>query len=112
MESKFFKIGGVTFAILLFMYFYISFADFSPPDNKVLNKINELELKIDSINNIKDSIIKTIDSTHIKIVTNEKYYEKRVDIIITQPTDSDYEFVSKYARQHRNKRIGNHMSGT
>lgn len=78
----------------------------------LLQKITGLELKIDSLNTNKDSIRKVINSTHVKIITNEKHYQKRINTIITQPADSDYEFVRAYARQHRAKRISNNMSGT
>jgi hypothetical protein len=101
--------------VLLLIGFYIKVADFSTPkidDDKFYKKITELELKIDSLNDQKDSIRTVIDSTHVKIITNEKHYQERINTIITQPADSDYEFITAYARQHRAKRISNNMSGT
>lgn len=84
--------------LILFIGIYIRFADFTP-DNKedaLLKKISELELKIDSLNNRKDSIRTVIDSTHIKIITNEKHYQERVNTIITQPDSFSESFTRQY----------------
>jgi len=78
---------------------YISLADFNPKsinDELLLNKISELELKIDNINNQKDSIRTVIDSTHVKIITNEKHYQERINTIISQPLSVDSQFISDY----------------
>lgn len=82
----------------LFIWIYISYADFTPEkENKVfIEKINKLESKIDSINNKKDSIRTVIDSTHVKIITNEKHYQEVVNTIISQPTSADYEYITNY----------------
>ena len=87
--------------ILLFLAFiliYIKLSNFNPVDKEalLLEKISELELKVDSLNNKKDSLITVIDSTHIKIVTNEKHYQERVNTIITQPLSVDSQYVSDY----------------
>jgi hypothetical protein len=89
---------GALVAIILFIVFYIKIADFTPidKDDLLLKKINELELKIDSINNTKDSIRTIIDSTHVKIITNEKHYQERINTIITQPLSVDSQFISDY----------------
>ena len=89
---------GALVAIVLFIVFYIKIADFTPidKDDLLLKKINELELKIDSINNTKDSIRTIIDSTHVKIITNEKHYQERINTIITQPLSVDSQFISDY----------------
>jgi hypothetical protein len=89
---------GTLVAIILFIVFYIKIADFTPidKDDLLLKKINELELKIDSINNTKDSIRTIIDSTHVKIITNEKHYQERINTIITQPLSVDSQFISDY----------------
>jgi len=79
-------------------------ADFTPKEDVLLEKISKLESKIDSINNKKDSIRTVIDSTHIKIVTNEKHYQERINTIIVQSSSDDSSYVSNYIRLHRNKR--------
>lgn len=84
--------------LILIIGIYIWFADFTP-DNKedaLLKKISELELKIDSLNNRKDSIRTIIDSTHVKIITNEKHYQERVNTIITQPDSFSESFTRQY----------------
>ena len=93
----------ITILLLFVIYFYIITADFSPKDDKLLQKINGLELKIDSINNKKDSIRTVIDSTHVKIVTNEKHYQERINTILVQSASSDSGFISNYIRQYSSK---------
>ena len=90
------SISIIAIVTALFIWFYITYADFSPPEDKLLERINELELKIDSLNNKKDSIRTIIDSTHIKIITNEKHYQERVNTIITQPLSVDSQYISDY----------------
>lgn len=62
----------------------------------LLEKITLLESKIDSINNQKDSIRNVIDSTHVKIITNEKHYQERINTIINQPLSADSQYISDY----------------
>lgn len=70
----------------------------SPPSTEdiLLKKITEIELKIDSLSHHKDSIRSVIDSTHVKIITNEKHYQERVNTIITQPLSLDSQYISDY----------------
>ena len=85
----------VVFSILIGIY--ISMADFTPKNDDILfRKINELELKIDSLKDQKDSIRSVIDSTHVKIITNEKHYQERINTIISQPLSVDSQYVSDY----------------
>ena len=83
---------------VLFIWAYISLADFTPENKEdlLLQKISELELKIDSLKNQKDSIKTIIDSTHIKIITNERHYQERINTIITQPLSADSQYISDY----------------
>jgi hypothetical protein len=87
---------------VLLIWFYITIADFNSPtkEDKLLKKITELELKVDSLNNKKDSIRTVIDSTHIKIVTNEKHYQERVNTIITQPDSFSELFTRQYILEY------------
>ena len=73
---------------MFFIGLYIKFADFSPPvdnDKILIEKINQLEKKLDLINSKKDSIRTVIDSTHVKIITNEKHFQENINNIISQP---------------------------
>ena len=99
---------------LLLIGFYIKVADFSAPkidNDEFYKKITELELKIDSLNNQKDSIRTVIDSTHIKIVTNEKHYQERVNTIITQPDSFSESFTRQYILEYAASH-GYHILGT
>ena len=89
---------AIIIGLILFVWLYISIADFTPEDKDdiLFKKINEIELKIDSIKNSKDSIRTVIDSTHVKIITNEKHYQERINTIITQPLSVDSQYISDY----------------
>ena len=93
-------LGLLTTALLV--WFYISIADFNNPskEDKLLKKITELELKVDSLNNKKDSIRTVIDSTHVKIITNEKHYQERINTIITQPDSISESFTRQYILEY------------
>lgn len=88
----------IIIGVILVVVIYINIADFNPvnKEDKLLKKLNELELKIDSLNANKDSIRKVVDSTHVKIITNEKHYKERIDIIISQPLSADSQYISDY----------------
>lgn len=93
-------LGLLTTALLI--WFYISIVDFDNPskEDKLLKKITELELKVDSLNNKKDSIRTVIDSTHVKIITNEKHYQERINTIITQPDSFSELFTRQYILEY------------
>ena len=93
-------LGLLTTALLV--WFYISIVDFDNPskEDKLLKKITELELKVDSLNDKKDSIRTVIDSTHIKIITNEKHYQERINTIITQPDSFSELFTRQYILEY------------
>lgn len=82
--------------IIIIALFYIKFSDFSPKEDLLLEKISKLEHKVDSLNSIKDSIRTVVDSTHVKIITNEKHYQERVDVILSQPFSADSVFITDY----------------
>lgn len=92
-------------ALIIFIWFYIKMANFEPieKDDLILKKITELELKIDSIKDKKDSIRLVIDSTHVKIISNEKHYQERVNTIIRQSADSDFIFFKNYVNEYGKK---------
>lgn len=95
MNNKIIIIAVILFVILLGIQQYIIW-NTPQKEDVFLKKINELELKIDSINLKKDSIRNVIDSTHVKIITNEKHYQERVNTIINQPLSADSEYISNY----------------
>ena len=82
-----------------------------PKKDNLIEKVNELELKLDSLNNLKDSIRTVIDSTHVKIITNEKHYQERINTIITQPDSTSESFTRQYLRDYATTR-GYRIIGT
>ena len=85
---------------ILFIIFYYNIADFTPKEDILLEKITKLESKIDSISNKKDSIRTVIDSTHIKIITNEKHYQERINTIIVQSDSDNLKFFKNYIKEY------------
>jgi hypothetical protein len=96
----------IIIVFVIFIVFYITIADFSPKDDVLLNKITELELKIDSLKSQKDSIRISIDSTHVKIITNEKHYKEIVNSVLSKP-DSVVDLWSKQYIDEYRKRLVN-----
>ena len=98
MNKTFLIVAACTITTIGFLYYYI--VKFSP-DIKTSNDalIEEIELlnnKVDSIRKVNDSIKVIIDTTEIKI---EHVYEKYIQVrehIITQSVDSDCVFFSDY----------------
>jgi hypothetical protein len=68
-----------------------------------IDEISKLELKLDSISEQKDSVRSVIDSTHIKIITNEKHYQEKFNVIINQSASYDSSFITDYIKQYRSK---------
>ena len=90
--------------ISLYLWVVFHTPNIKTKDDIILDKLEQLEFKIDSISNIKDSLRIVIDSTHVKIITNEKHYQERINVIINQSSDADSSFITDYIRQHRSKR--------
>lgn len=107
MKTKFI-IGGL---IILWLILYFSYADFSPPKD-YSKEISKIEQKLDSLKTEKDSIKTVIDSTHVKIITNETRFKEVVNTIISQPTDSDYVYIKNYIRQYRSKNDSSNICRT
>ena len=100
-NNKFVLIVVFIVIILLGIQQYFIWTTPRVDDNQILlNKINKLESKIDSLNEKKDSIRMIIDSTHVKIVTNEKHYQERINTILVQSASSDSGFIADYIRQY------------
>ena len=104
MKDKYIFILVVVLFILenFFIWFYIV-DKLDKRDNVYIEKIDKIESKINSLQPKKDSIRMVIDSTHVKIVTNEQHYQEVVNTIISQPTTADFDFVRGYIRQYRNQ---------
>ena len=97
--NKWFLFGTIL-GVILVIFLYYKVANFHPvdKDDELLRKINELELKIDSLNSQKDSIRSVVDSTHVKIITNEKHYQERINTILVQSARADSNFITDYIR--------------
>ena len=108
--NKYFWLNLLIVIILIAsMVLFYTKIDNTDKDSILLEKIDELELKINSLQDKKDSIREVIDSTHVKIVTNEKHYQEVINTIISQPTTADYEYVSDYIRQYRSQNTSNNL---
>lgn len=92
--------GLIACIIMLVGCLYYWVVNFSPTiksdDEKILQEMKLLSIKIDSIKRANDSIRVIIDTTEVEI---EHVYEKYIQVrehIITQSVDSDCVFFSNY----------------
>jgi len=90
----------IALAIIILGCLYYWVVSFSLPvqtdEQKLLEEINHLTVKVDSIRRANDSIKIIIDTTEVKI---EHVYEKYIQVhdrIVTQSVDSDCVFFSRY----------------
>lgn len=71
-----------------------------PKDKDLVESIQSLESKLDSIKHVRDSLVIITDTNRVKIIELEKRHETIRDSIITQSTDADCisfsEYLSKY----------------
>lgn len=64
--------------------------------DSVLRIVDSLNVELDYLRMEKAELLEKIDTSKVKIKVIEKWYEKKRDIILTQPTDSDCMFFSDY----------------
>ena len=73
--------------------------------------IDSINIKIDSLQNKRDSLILIVDTNKVKIIEVEKRYETIRDRIITQSVDSDCITFSNYLSNYQ-RLSGNNNSTT
>lgn len=69
-------------------------------NEKLENSVKELSLKIDSLSNVRDSLIIKIDNDKVKIVELERKYEANRDSIIIQSVNADWSQFTEYLSKH------------
>ena len=106
-DKVIFGIFAITVIVLLIMQ-QVAIRNTKIPNNTELeNSIKELSMKIDSIGEIRDSLIIRIDTTKVKIIELEKTYEKTRDSIVTQSVNSDCITFSEYISNYRDRLSSN-----
>ena len=103
---KSWQVVCIILGLIFFIGPYIKLADFNPPVDT-----NKVEKKLDLINSKKDSIRTVIDSTHVKIITNEKHFKENVNTIISQPDSFSDSFTRQYILNYAASR-GYNIRGT
>ena len=88
----------ILITILIVVGLYIFAVKNSPEsiDDKILKKIESLELKVDSLSAKKDSIKTVILTVDREIINNEKHYEEVVNHIISNSHSADSIFSRNY----------------
>lgn len=86
----------------LFIWIHLS-TEKNPLDKSFFDKIDKLELKIDSINSKKDSITTVIDSTHIRIIENEHNYKETVRELINMSDSESLNYFKAYIKAYKDK---------
>ena len=92
----------VILAICIGIYFYFSEDKINNSSNyeELISTIDSLNCKIDSLSLEREELILKIDSSKSKVEVIEHWYEKEYNTVLTQPTDSDCVFFSKYLSSH------------
>lgn len=90
----------VIIIIAIFIGIHIYLVYNSPPktDKTLLDKIDKLELKIESLSKKQDSIKYLILNIEDSIEENEKTHEQISNIIINNPDSVNRKFVDEYIR--------------
>ena len=77
--------------------------DREPNFDVYTEKIDSLELELSILQQSRDSVRVSIDTTMIKINDNKDNYEKIRDIILSNSVNDDYVFFTKYIKQNRER---------
>ena len=97
----------IIFLIVMGTLLFVGFQQYmilnrNPPiDNILLDKINNLESKIDSLSNKKDSIQTIIVEIEKTIDKNHKNYEKVVNTIINSNDSINAIWIENYLKQYK-----------
>lgn len=68
-----------------------------------IEKIDSLELELSLIQQARDSIRGSIDTTIVKIDDNNRDYEKTRDIILSNSITDDYVFFTEYLKWNKER---------
>lgn len=88
-------------AVCLFCYFYSNRAPATQNPDELIEKIDSLDSKIDSVYVIRDSICEKIDTVYVKLEDNNKYYEENFNRVINNDASEDYVFFLNYINANR-----------
>lgn len=104
------KDKGIIIIIIVMIFGFLVFQQYwawkKPPpsvDEQLLEKINNLELKIDSLSHKKDSIKTIIVQIERTIDKNHKNYEKVVNTILDSNDSTNYVWAKRYIEEYRLK---------
>lgn len=94
-------IGITVLLILLGVQQYIIWKNTSvSTDDLIIEKINKLESKIDSLSTKRDSIKTIIIKVDKEIEDNQKHYEKVANIILNNNDSANRIFIDNYIKQY------------
>ena len=97
-----FIILGILIVFLIFQQYLIRNSEPST-DEKLLQKIEVLEKKIDSLSSKKDSVKTIIVEIEKTIDKNHKNYEKVVNTILNSDDSTNYVWAKQYIEEYRLK---------
>lgn len=96
--SVFFLVGVISTINIMFF-------NKEKQEDVVLIEIRRIENKLDSLVLKKDSLRTIIDSTHVKIIENEKIHKERIDVIINNPDSINDSWAKQYIENYRQRFI-------
>lgn len=96
--TKRISIVVILLAIVLIGSFFFKDRNTSvnPDYQKLINKIDSLNVELNLLKLQRDSLLNVIDSSKVKVEIIENWYEKELVDITNQPIAADVEFFSNY----------------
>lgn len=79
---------------------------------ELLQSIDSLRTKVDSLKNHRDSLQSVVDTNKVKVIEIEKRYETIRNRIITQSVDSDCITFANYLSNYQRLSSGNNSTTT
>ena len=101
-DYKIWTIIIVVVILLLGVQQYIIWTN-EPKEDLLMKKINQIELKLDSLNSKKDSIRIIIDSTNVKIINNEHHYKETITNILSNSDSINDAWTKQYIDNYRKR---------
>ena len=70
------------------------------PDDVLLQKINRIEAKLDSLSTKRDSLKSQIERVDSEVTKNQESYEKEVSVIINNTDSANRVFIDNYIKEY------------
>ena len=93
----------ILMCLFIYCYFYKTSNNVDDESIKLVNKIDSLNIIIDSLSLKRTNIDKKIDTIYINLDNNDLEYEKNYNNIINNNVSEDYMFFSEYINNYKSR---------